>query len=75
MIVNYEQNGQLQPFNQVVLMSGSKRRHELLAFMDPVIQIAQIDERQIEATYFTQYQSDAFLRRVAKTCCEISKAK
>ena len=44
MIVNYEQNGQLQPFNQVVLMSGSKRRHELLAFMEPVIQVAQIDE-------------------------------
>ena len=75
MIVNYEQNGQLQPFNQVVLMSGSKRRHELLAFLDPVIQIAQIDERQIEATYFSQYQSEAFLPRVAKTCCEISKAK
>ncbi|MGT2674401.1 Maf family nucleotide pyrophosphatase [Streptococcus rupicaprae] len=59
----------------VVLLSGSPRRKELLSFLNPEVKSVAIDERAIEETFMARYASDDFLKRAAKTCCEISKAK
>ena len=43
--VAYEKAGQAEGFDKVVLLSGSPRRRELLAFLNPTIQIPSIDEQ------------------------------
>lgn len=72
---NYEHYGELPDYQEVVLMSGSPRRRELLEVVKPRVQTLDIDELSIESLYFEKYKKDSFLERVAKTCCEIAKAK
>lgn len=74
-IVDYEKHGELTAFSQVVLLSNSPRRRDLLAFLEPEVASVEIDERAIEDHYMAVYVEDDFLTRAAKTCCEISKAK
>lgn len=74
-VVDYEQYGQLGQFNQVVLLSTSPRRKELLAFLKPDIRSVEVDERSVEEHFMAIYADEDFVTRAAKTCCEISKAK
>lgn len=74
-VVNYQQEGIIGPFQEVLLVSSSPRRHQLLHFLAPTIVQATADERAIEAHYMNAFADDSFLERAAKTCCEISKAK
>lgn len=73
--IEYERIGERPDCQQYVLLSGSPRRRELLAFLQPSIQTVEIDERRIEQHFMEVYQEDPFLQRAAQTCCEISKAK
>lgn len=73
--VTYEKAGQAEGFDKVVLLSGSPRRRELLAFLNPTIQIPSIDERAVQEQSMARYAKDDFVTRVAKTCCDISIAK
>lgn len=74
-IVDYQQEGTKSAIEHVVLLSTSPRRKELLQFLEPVVTSVAIDERHVEEYYMAHYQADDFVTRVAKTCCEISKAK
>lgn len=74
-VFNYQIEGELGAFGRVVLLSSSPRRRELLDFLAPEIQVANPDERAVEAHFMAVYAQDDFLTRAAKTCCEISKAK
>lgn len=71
----YEKSGHKMGFDRVVLLSGSPRRRELLSFLKPEVQAREIDERSIEEHFMKFYEKEDFVTRVAKTCCEISKAK
>ena len=73
--IEYERIGVRPKCQHYVLLSGSPRRRELLAFLEPRVQTVTIDERRIEQQFMAQYQDEAFLQRAAQTCCEISKAK
>ncbi|MCW6667423.1 Maf family protein [Aerococcaceae bacterium NML190938] len=74
-VVDYQREGIQSEVKQFVLLSGSPRRKELLQFLNPKVVLTDIDERHIEETYMEVYKQDDFVTRVAKTCCEISKAK
>ena len=75
MIFDYQQEGTCPSFDQLVLLSQSPRRRELLAHLKPEVQSVSVDERAIEAHYAEVYADEDFLTRVAKTACEIAKAK
>lgn len=72
---DYQQKGIRPDFGQVVLMSSSPRRRELLAFLNPIVQHNEVDERSIEVHFMDYYSDEPFIQRAAKTCCEISKGK
>lgn len=74
-IVTYEKEGVLSPIKRYVLLSNSPRRKELLHFLKPECFSLGVDERMIEEHFMTVYDSDQFLERVAKVCCELAKAK
>lgn len=74
-VFNYQQEGNLPGFDQVVLLSTSPRRKELLAFLNPDIRSVEVDERAVEEHFMAVYAGEDFVTRAAKTCCEISKAK
>lgn len=74
-VVDYEKSGHLEQLDQVVLLSTSPRRKELLAFLKPDIRSVEVDERSVEEHFMAVYAEESFLSRAAKTCCEISKAK
>lgn len=74
-VVDYEKVGTRPEFDQVVLLSSSPRRRDLLAFLSPTIRPTVIDERAIESHFMAHYAAADFVTRAAKTCCEISKAK
>lgn len=74
-IYNYQQEGLLGSYQQVVLMSQSPRRRDLLSFLAPQVQAPEVDERRIEEETMARYVEDPYLIRVAKTGCEIAKAK
>ncbi|MGT2895260.1 Maf family protein [Streptococcus entericus] len=74
-VIDYEKYGELTAFSQVVLLSNSPRRRDLLSFLNPEIAGVEVDERAIEDHYMAVYAKEDFLTRAAKTCCEISKAK
>lgn len=74
-LFEYEKQGQKPNINKFVLLSGSPRRKELLSFLKPKIKLVNLDERLIEEKYMEFYKDEDFVTRVAKTCCEISKAK
>lgn len=74
-VFNYQKEGSLPDFDQVVLLSTSPRRKELLAFLNPEIRSVEVDERAVEDHFMTVYAEEDFITRAAKTCCEISKAK
>ena len=72
---DHQIEGTKDRIDKFVLLSGSARRSELLDFLNPVISSTEVDERGIEAHFMEVYKGDDFVTRVAKTCCEISKAK
>ncbi|TCD46375.1 Maf-like protein [Streptococcus sp. X16XC17] len=74
-VFDYENVGKKGKIEQVLLLSQSPRRRNLLTFLNPVIETRDVDERAIEEHFMKFYQSDDFVTRAAKTCCEISKAK
>lgn len=74
-VYDYEKSGKLGYVENVVLMSKSPRRKELLNFLDPKLSSIKIDERAIEEKYMALYKDDDFLIRAGKTCCEIAKEK
>ena len=74
-VYDYEKSGKLGYVENVVLMSKSPRRRELLSFLDPKLSSIKIDERAIEEKYMALYKDDDFLIRAGKTCCEIAKGK
>lgn len=74
-VFNYQKEGSLPGFDQVVLLSTSPRRKELLAFLNPEIRSVEVDERAVEEHFMALYAEENFVTRAAKTCCEISKAK
>lgn len=74
-VFNYQKEGSLPGFDQVVLLSTSPRRRELLAFLNPEIRSVEVDERAVEEKFMAFYADEDFVTRAAKTCCEISKAK
>ncbi len=74
-VYDYVKSGKLGYVENVVLMSKSPRRKELLNFLDPKLSSIKIDERAIEEKYMALYKDDDFLIRAGKTCCEIAKEK
>lgn len=74
-VVTYQKDGQKSAVNQVILLSESPRRKQLLAFLNPAIRSIEVDERAIEERFMAAFAADDFLTRAAKTCCEISMAK
>lgn len=74
-VFNYQKEGGLSGFDQVILLSTSPRRKELLAFLNPDIRSVEVDERAVEDHFMAVYADEDFVTRAAKTCCEISKAK
>lgn len=74
-VFDVEKVGHKGDFKQVVLLSTSPRRKELLSFLHPMIASVEVDERTLEDHFMGVYQQDDFLTRAAKVCCEISKAK
>lgn len=74
-VYDYQKEGSRGSFEGVVLLSGSPRRRDLLAFLEPEIMATAIDERAVEEHFMAVYSQEDFLTRAAKTCCEISKAK
>lgn len=74
-VYDYGKSGKLGYVENVVLMSKSPRRKELLKFLDPKLSSIKIDERAIEEKYMDLYKDDIFLIRAGKTCCEIAKGK
>ncbi|WP_243343894.1 Maf family protein [Anaerococcus sp. AGMB09787] len=75
-VKEYERIGKLdRDIKNIILMSKSPRRRDLLSFLNPQIKINPIDERKIENKFMEVYKTDDFLTRVSKTCCEIAKAK
>lgn len=74
-VYDYKKNGKKSRIDKFVLLSKSPRRRELLEFLNPEILSVEIDERRIEKKYMDLYKEDCFLKRAAKTCCEISMAK
>lgn len=74
-VYDYEKSGKLGYVENVVLMSKSPRRRELLSFLDPKLSSIKIDERAIEEKYMALYKDDKFLIRAGKTCCEKAKGK
>lgn len=74
-VIDYEKWGQRGKIEQVVLLSQSPRRRELLGFLNPQIGSNDVDERAIEEQFMKTYVANDFVTRAAKTCCEISKAK
>lgn len=73
--IDYQKEGQRPAFDQLVLLSQSPRRRELLQFLEPEVASVAIDERAVEEEYMAAFAQEDFLTRAAKTCCEISKAK
>lgn len=74
-VFNYQKEGSLPGFDQVVLLSTSPRRRELLSFLNPDIRSVEVDDRAVEDRFMAVYADEDFVTRAAKTCCEISKAK
>lgn len=74
-VFDYQRLGEELVFDQVVLLSNSPRRRELLDFLQPQIASNDLDERAVEEQFMAAYAEDDFITRAAKTCCEISKAK
>ena len=74
-VYDYQKEGQLNSYQEVILKSGSPRRRELLDFLRPQVLVESLDERAIEERYMAKYQQDPYIERVAKTCCEIAKGK
>lgn len=74
-VFEYEKIGKRPEDFEVVLLSNSPRRKELLAFLNPVIASVDVDERAVEEKFMAVYADLNFVTRAAKTCCEISKAK
>lgn len=74
-VYDYQKEGELREVTSYVLLSNSPRRRQLLAFLKPEILSVDVDERQIEEQFMAAFAGEDFLTQVAKTCCEISKAK
>lgn len=74
-VFDYQKEGHLAGFDQMVLLSTSPRRRELLDFLAPEIRLVEVDERAVEEHFMAVYAGEYFVTRAAKTCCEISKAK
>lgn len=71
----YIKSGSKENIEKYILLSGSPRRASLLRNLNPEIRKTDIDERNIENRYMQKYESDPFIHRVGKSCCEISRAK
>lgn len=74
-VVTYEKEGALTTIKKYVLLSNSPRRKELLSFLKPECFSPSVDERMIEEHFMTIFDSDPFLERASKVCCELAKAK
>lgn len=74
-VYEYEKKGELSPFTQVTLLSGSPRRRELAHFLNPIVDTFPVEERSIEEHFASLYASLPFLEKSAKICCGIAAGK
>ena len=75
-VKNVTKIGKLDKFNNVILVSKSPRRNELLKnICDFESTSTDIDERKIEKLAYEKYKDREIIEKLALVCCEISKAK
>lgn len=75
-VKNVTKIGKLDKFNNVILVSKSPRRNELLKnICDIESTSTDIDERKIEKLAYEKYKDREIIEKLALVCCEISKAK
>ena len=75
-VKNVTKIGKLDKFNNVILVSKSPRRNELLKnICDFESTSTDIDERKIEKLAYEKYKDRETIEKLALVCCEISKAK
>lgn len=75
-IKNVTKIGKLDKFNNVILVSKSPRRNELLKnICDFESTSTDIDERKIEKLAYEKYKDRETIEKLALVCCEISKSK
>ena len=75
-VKNITKIGKLDKFNNVILVSKSPRRNELLKnICDFESTSTDIDERKIEKLAYEKYKDREIIEKLALVCCEISKAK
>ncbi|MGN5979426.1 nucleoside triphosphate pyrophosphatase [Finegoldia magna] len=75
-VKNVTKIGKLGKFNNVILVSKSPRRNELLKNICDFESIStDIDERKIEELAYEKYKDRDLLEKLALVCCEISKSK
>ena len=75
-IKNVTKIGKLDKFNNVILVSKSPRRNELLKNICEFESTStDIDERKIEKLAYEKYKDRETIEKLALVCCEISKSK
>lgn len=75
-VKNVTKIGKLGKFNNVILVSKSPRRNELLKNICDFESIStDIDERKIEELAYEKYKDREIIEKLALVCCEIAKAK
>lgn len=75
-VKNVTKIGKLDKFNNVILVSKSPRRNELLKNICEFESTStDIDERKIEKLAYEKYKDRETIEKLALVCCEISKAK
>lgn len=75
-VKNVTKIGKLDKFTNVILVSKSPRRNELLKNICEFQSTStDIDERKIEQSAYEKYKDREILEKLALVCCEISKSK
>ena len=75
-VKNITKIGKLDKFNNVILVSKSPRRNELLKNICEFESTStDIDERKIEKLAYEKYKDRETIEKLALVCCEISKSK
>ena len=75
-VKNVTKTGKLNKFNNVILVSKSPIRNELLKnILEFESTSTDIDERKIEKLAYEKYKDRETIEKLALVCCEISKAK
>ncbi len=73
---NIYKQGKLEDYSQIILVSKSPRRIQLIKKIADAQSIStDIDERKIEQQAYQKYKDKPLFEKFALSCCEISKAK